>query len=424
MISLADLQQPEYRMTINTVDAMNDDIIQTIHKNFPLAVQQVKTFAKRFEGSSRTDTARNIWNFLKNHKTYQKDQNHLQLVRLPSRFLRVRKGGDCKSYALTAAALMAANGIPVSFRYAGYVKGKQTPSHVYTVGRDESDNEIIVDGCFTKFNQEKTPVFKKDYKMTVATLSDDLTNAPTLAQRVRALKVSNPTQYSKACAIWNRIKDLRAGNDYRRKGIEAIKQIVDGVSVSGINDRAKRQARREERKASGKTSGVKKVALAPGRAAFLELVSLNVRGIAHRLSKQSKEKVSAFWKKLGGNPDKLLATIAKGAAKKPLLGESKKSKALGVVPPVVAAILAAAGPVLVAVSKILPKGPDGENSDFAEVLQEAAGAGGDTSFDPTSSDIDITDKGTGVDHGFSLSSPLVLGGLAIAAFFLIKSSKK
>lgn len=420
MISLSDLQQPEYRMTINIVDAMNSDIIETIHKNFPKAVAQVKTFAKRFEGANRTATARNIWNFLKTHKTYQKDANGMQLVRMPSRFLRIRKGGDCKSYALTATALMAANGIPVAFRYAGYLKGKETPSHVYAVGSDESGNEIIVDGCFTKFNQEKTPVFKKDYKMTVATLSDDLTSAPTLAQRVRALKESNPNQYSKACAIWNRIKDLKAGSDYRKKGIAAIKQIVDGVSVSGIGNKQKR----DEHRAKQGASNAKKFAAAPGRFAVLELARFNVRGYATKLSKISKDKLTEGWKKLGGNPDKLFEAIAKGKDKKPLLGESKKNKGVGILPAAIPPILVAAGPVIVALGKLLPKNADGSPSNFSEIIDAVTGAGGDTTTDLTSSDIDITDKGNGADHGFSLSSPLVLGGIAIAAFLLIKSFKK
>lgn len=424
MIDFSDLAEPIYKTSINSTNAMNGDIISAIHKNFPLAVKQVEKLAPKFKGNNRTETARNIWEMLKTYKVYKRDPNSLQLIRLPARFLRIRKGGDCKSYSLTAAALMAANGIPVSFRYAGYTPNGKQPTHVYTIGTDEEGNEIIVDGCFTEFNKQKAPSFFKDYKMTVATLAG-IFEGSTLKEKVQALKQTNPGVYQRVLTIWNGIKSLQQSNPTRKAGIKAIRAMVEGINVSGIGDRASRQARRAERKASGKASTGKKVALAPGRAAFLELIKLNGRGIARKLSKVSKEALTAKWKKLGGNPDKLFKEIETGKTKKPLLGESKKNKALGYVSPIgepstIAAILVAAAPVLLAVSQLLPKGQDESGLSTSDILNEAKDEGGQM-FDASSDEYDITDKGTGADHsGLSLSMPVMLGAAAIAVFLIMK----
>lgn len=83
--------------------------------------------------------------------------------------------------------------------------------------------------------------------------------------------------------------------------------------------KADRQKKKEDRKASGKPSRVKKVLLAVPRGAFLGLILLNVRGLASRLSAMNKKdpaKLKAMWLRLGGDPIKLLNNVEKGAKKK------------------------------------------------------------------------------------------------------------
>ena len=124
------------------------------------------------------------------------------------------------------------------------------------------------------------------------------------------------------------------------------------------------------------------------------------------------ETVKAKWKKLGGKESKIMDAIAKGKNKKPLFGESHKSKVNGIGVITVAAALAVAAPVIVAISKILPQG------EGSELLSAAADAGGDLSTDPEGNDVEITDKGKGKDHdgGFldSIPTPVkVIGGAAV-----------
>ena len=79
-----------------------------------------------------------------------------------------------------------------------------------------------------------------------------------------------------------------------------------------------RKERKEDRKANkGKRNPLKKVLLAPGRGAFLALLDLNIDGIATRLAKGDITKLGEQWIKLGGDRNKLIKNINKGAKKKP-----------------------------------------------------------------------------------------------------------
>jgi hypothetical protein len=79
-----------------------------------------------------------------------------------------------------------------------------------------------------------------------------------------------------------------------------------------------RKADRKERKENrGKKNPLKKILLAPGRATFLALLDLNIDGIATRLAKGDITKLGEQWLKLGGDRNKLIKNINKGAKKKP-----------------------------------------------------------------------------------------------------------
>ena len=82
--------------------------------------------------------------------------------------------------------------------------------------------------------------------------------------------------------------------------------------------REQRKADRKERKENRKEKNpLKKVLLAPGRATFLALLDLNIDGIATRLAKGDITKLGEQWLKLGGDRNKLIKNINKGAKKKP-----------------------------------------------------------------------------------------------------------
>lgn len=111
-------------------------------------------------------------------------------------------------------------------------------------------------------------------------------------------------------------------------------------------EHAARKAERKEKGGLGKRvlKGVAKVGLAPSRAAFLEAVSLNFLKLGKRMQ-QAWEKdrmaVENFWKKFGGDVEKLKKAIEKGS-------KSKLSGDMGSF----AAIVSACTPIIIAVVKL------------------------------------------------------------------------
>lgn len=354
--------------SVAVADADNADIIRTIEKNYPEAVRLTENTAWNFKGNTVEKSARNIWQFLRTQIAYVADPASKQKIKMPNRLLLDGKG-DCKSFALFTAAILANLGLPVSFRYASYNFLNSTPTHVYVTTKNEAGKEFIIDGVWSKFNEEKQYSYKRDIPMTVYTLS--------------------------------------------------------GVPVSGA----------------------KTIYLSPGRNAFLSIVALNVRGLAHKLAYavwKNKAVVKDVWeKKLGGNFDKLLSAINTGKNKPALLGESNESaydiptdtvvnpvlfsnlqeanaarakyKIAGIGAIEIPVLLAAAAPVIASVSallaSVLPK-----DSDVAQLLSDAKNAGGDTSIIPSGSTIADDESGF-----FGSIPPVIVWG--VGGFLALKLLK-
>jgi hypothetical protein len=67
----------------------------------------------------------------------------------------------------------------------------------------------------------------------------------------------------------------------------------------------------------GGRNPLKVALLAPGRGAFIGMLDLNIDGLATRLSKGDVTKLGDQWLKLGGDRNKLIKALNKGAKKKP-----------------------------------------------------------------------------------------------------------
>ncbi len=138
---------------------------------------------------------------------------------------------------------------------------------------------------------------------------------------------------------------------------------------------------------------IKKIGLAPVRASFLLLVRINLFGLASKMKQGLAKgaKILQLWKKLGGKADKLKKAILKGAAIREKRLAKKKAKgikgaddlslaeadsilgALGAAP--LAAVLAAAVPVVTAVLTVLKKSGVMKKGDKdSEVLAKNADA--------------------------------------------------
>jgi len=203
---------------------------------------------------------------------------------------------------------------------------------------------------------------------------------------------------------------------------------------------ADRQKRREDRRAGGKPSRVKKVLLAVPRTAFLGLVRLNVRGLATRLNNQNKKdpaKLKAMWLRLGGDPEKFKSAFEKGATKRRLLGaEEMEFIAVNGVgePTTAAALLASAAPIVAVVAKFLKdqKEPEGAGESLADI-QPAPGEEintGTAAGDPETPEAKAAQPQEGAtvpgSRGGMMTSPttgLLIGAALLAALFLFKKKK-
>src|SRR5208283_5439880 len=128
-----EIGRPDGRYAVKHHDAVNEDIQQCLESAFRKSVQEARPIAYRFKGINRTETARNIYMYLKNVITYEKDPPGKQYIIYPRAFHH-RRRGDCKNFSLNTLAIWA-NLYPsdkLFFFYAAY-DGGDTPTHVYSV---------------------------------------------------------------------------------------------------------------------------------------------------------------------------------------------------------------------------------------------------------------------------------------------------
>lgn len=381
------LGAPQNKKKVYFENGLNKDIIKVIHQSLPAAKAEVKEFSKQFKGASNLETARNIWNYLKKLK-YVKDPEGYQFIKLPKKL--ANSSGDCKSFSLLTGAILQNLNLPVIFRYASYTDNDPTPSHVYTITKDEQGNDIIIDGVYTKFNKEVPYKYKTDYKMQIAVINGtpaqeaaQLLNQPRIKRGFNRVQLNNQflnkalTKVKAGGFIFNLINnELRRINNQpynviyspeqlqkylqrlkNRKSLMTVNNWVSrllqneinaielnrftGVIKFAHNDKELHGIEEEIGKLSLKKlgqkikkislkdvfKGVKKIAFSVPRKAFLSLVFLNVRGLAKRLSRLSDTALEQIWvKQFGGKLSVFKKAINKGAKKRPLFGASKKVK--------------------------------------------------------------------------------------------------
>lgn len=450
------LQRPNYKTKLVHASGYNSDIIDTLNSGFSTAASQ--SAGVRFSGSNLTEKGRAIWNYLKNNIKYQRDPSGEQVIQLPSRMIHDTKSGDCKSLALAAAAFMHNNNFKnVRLRYASYSKTDKTPSHVYAVGSDESGREIIIDPVYKQFNKELPYQSKTDHTMRISVLSgmapDRImirTAAPKkpaspekMAQRllssgkikaggiihnvvsnyVTRLTGANFPRYSdqqknqylkvlmkKLPSIkYPFIRDLVSNEIRLLESGSFAGNIVTmrSSSITGITEEIGRLSLKKIFKKVGKglkkispkniLRGIKTVGLVLPRKAFLALVSVNARGIASRLSQAPESELKKIWvDRFGGKLSALQSAISRGRKKKPLVGASRKVRAIRGIGYVVddsfigdagagsgsaaggksidvGALISAAAPIIQIIMKLLSK-------IGSKAPAEAAGSGEDTEF--------------------------------------------
>ena len=529
------LAAPDYMRQVIKVDGINSDIVSTLNNSFNRARQETKDFL--VDGSPE-QKAQSIWSYIKNNVQYKKDAAGTQIIQFPSRMILGTKAGDCKSMALAAAGMMAANGFNnVRLRYTSYDSKDSTPTHVYTVG-NMGGKEFIIDAVFNKFNKELPYKSKKDYPMHISVLSGPpIKMANVVSKSLRSknpiIKInSEPNNLKRLLSkvkpggVFFNVISNKLGRDsgritfmrYDQEQLNKYKNMLIKISrvqeptlnnlvnaeIKLINDRAFTGNIVNQR--SGEIAGVsseigkfslkkivkpvvkivkkagkivekivppfilkalKAVGLVVPRKAFLALVAINVRGLAKSLSVFTDAELKKLWvNQFGGKLNVLKNAIVSGKKRKPLLGASKRVKAIKGIGYVfdenknigeaatgatVASIIAAAAPILLVITKAIANKEKGKNAvteilpmvpglvgaategegKFNEYVQKGAemaenlGIIPDRQLNANEQAVDTalpgddhTDMTTG-GSGFKIN-PLYIGGAALAAYLLLK----
>lgn len=345
------------------------DIINALQLAVPTAVREVITNRSKFPrptGNPVKD-AKQAAEFVRDNVKYKADGYLYQDIQLPARMIAGTKQADCKSFSLASVAQCLAAGHRCGFRFASY-KTNKIPTHVYFWILDKSGKKFTFD--------------------------------PTIKNLKESHKATNTIDM-----------ELRY-----MTGVDDFPEI-------------------------GKKGRGKKIFLAPARGAFLTLVSLNVRGLATKLSKSKTAK--QFWEKLGGDFKKLKKAVDKAKGKKALFGKGKGMKGIeanysgygaefqndgiGAVDwAAIATVIAAAAPVLLAVSKLFKKEgiPEGEG----DVLTDNEKSNTEP-LDKDGQGFEAADAENKTTPGASTSfkpSPLLIGGAigAIALVYFLTSKKR
>jgi hypothetical protein len=166
---LAQLDSFKNNQKILSYDQSTNDIINAILKQHNKSLKEYDKLFYFFDCGNYYDTAKKIFNYLKNNIKYQIEPDTLQTVGTPSYILATKKG-DCKHFSLMFAGLLDAyrrntgEKFDLAYRFAGYDKSK-TPEHVFVVINSGSENEIWCDAVLDYFNEKKQPNFYKDKKI-------------------------------------------------------------------------------------------------------------------------------------------------------------------------------------------------------------------------------------------------------------------
>jgi hypothetical protein len=112
---------------------------------------EVKKLAPSFKRATTKETAKEIWQFLKNNVAYVADDLKEMRIKTPARVL-YDSFADCKGYSIFIKSILDNLGIPNWFRFVGY-KNQREPTHVYVVALS-GNTEIPIDACIDNFDSE------------------------------------------------------------------------------------------------------------------------------------------------------------------------------------------------------------------------------------------------------------------------------
>lgn len=351
------------KLTTAKDNANTTDIIYYLAAAAPAAIEQVKKMNLAeiigLNGANVKKDAELTGKWIRSNIQYLQDGYENQNIQFPSAILKSKKA-DCKSLSLLYLAIMLSRGYSGGFRFAAYKSNKQF-THVYNYFLDSTGKKLIFDACVPGLKESPRHTNLKDMKVNY------IAGAPIMMDDTG---ISRPVKK----VVYRGV----IGYQYQDTG-EFISE-PEFIGRKRFRDRVN-EAWKNVKKKAGKAAGnawkgFTKVNLAGPRISFLSIVRVNARGFAgklNRLLEKNPDKLKELWERLGGDYTRLMDAIKKGAKLKPLFGQKggKKGKRIsgyngiydgieepefiGMDPATLTAALAAATPIIVAVTKILNK---------------------------------------------------------------------
>jgi len=158
-------------------DQTTSDIIYGLLQNHDRYKNEYDKISEIFLSNNVKETARNVFDFLKNNVKYYIEPTKNQTLRSPSAIIAMPMGADCKSFAsfiLGVFDSLNRKGIyrvPLAYRFASYKENSKNPQHVFAVLYPNTDHEIWVDPVLDKFDLKKQPTYYKDKKLNMALIA-------------------------------------------------------------------------------------------------------------------------------------------------------------------------------------------------------------------------------------------------------------
>jgi len=174
---------PRARMEEKTVkrNANVADTVKFIPKVVKETLFHTRKIAPVLKRSNVNDTCAAIWQFVKEHIAYKKDEDGKEQVRSPARLWHDRIG-DCDCYTVFISSVLSNLKIPHLLRIAKY--SGDNFQHIYPVVPRAGGKYLTVDCVVKKYNYEEPYTQKQDYTMVLNYLNGTPENTPGDAQQL------------------------------------------------------------------------------------------------------------------------------------------------------------------------------------------------------------------------------------------------
>jgi hypothetical protein len=143
-----------------------EDIINGIQLTHKKYLSEYDKIYKYFVGANENETAKNVFDFLKQNVPYKPESGNNQCLYSPTAILTLNKKFDCKTYSLFTNGILDAyrrnenKNFKLSYRFAGY--NNDNIEHVFSVLKIDEKKNIWIDNVLPNFDNRKKPIFYFD----------------------------------------------------------------------------------------------------------------------------------------------------------------------------------------------------------------------------------------------------------------------